>query len=488
MAAPMAVPAALPAQGVWQLALAQALAVLLAATSAALYARWLQPAQLAGWLLALGVARAGVLVLEGGMKTALVRCAHLPDAAQLQRLQRQTTGLALAGSASAAGAALWLAAGGHLASGQAWLLAICPAAYFCSHPPLPPALARLERAGRFGAVGRAEGLSLLLEFVLPALLLAAGLAPVVAFAVAVVLARVLRTAWIVRAASALPAETTVAAPAGLALWRDGASVQAVAGLSMLRDQMHLWLLGPWFGGTWAGVYALAATACALAAQVPVQTAARVALPALRHCPPPARWAALWRQTRLLSLACLPPLLLLPAWLAWADAQLWAGAWAQALPLLPWMLVRMVAGVALTTLGAGLLLAPGAWTAARAHAVWTALEVGLAIAALAAWGPRGLVMAGALGGWLGLLLFLRWASPAGTAWWRHLPALLGALLLRPSLALAALLAAWVQWQPQGLAAATLALPLCWLAEHPVRRAMRAWLVPAAVPADAGAAQP
>ena len=319
--APVSRPAA---QGVAQLALAQALAVLLAATAAALYARWLQPAQLAGWLLALGVARAGVLVLEGGLKTALVRRADLPDTAQLQRLVRMTSWLALAGSAAAAGVAGWLAAQGHLSGDQAWLLAICPAAYFCSHPPLPVALARLERTGRFGVVGRAEGASLLLEFALPAVGLALGLAPVVAFGVAVVLARALRTAWIVRAAAALPAEVALAMPAGAptpALWRDGASVQAVAGLSMLRDQMHLWLLGPWFGRRLGGY--LCPGRHGLRAGRPGTCADGKRAWPCQHCGnvrrPPAGRPCCGRPG-CWPCACLPPLLLLPAWLAWADAQ------------------------------------------------------------------------------------------------------------------------------------------------------------------------
>jgi len=468
----MSTPGSPPARGVWQLALAQALAVLVAATAAVLYARWLQPAQLAGWLLALGVARAGVVLLDGGLKTALVRRDGLPDSASLRRLQRQATALALSAAVLVCLVAAVLATSGRIDSGQAWLLAVCPAAYFCCQPPLPLALARLERAGCFGTVGRAEGSALLLEFALPALLLAAGLAPAAACGLAVVLARLLRTGWIVAAARALPAPAAAGPAAGMPLWRDGASVQAVAGLSMLRDQMHLWLLAPWFGAAWAGLYSLAGTACALASQAAVQTAARVALPGLRMLADAARWQAMLRQTRLLAIACLPPLLLLPAWLAWADAQLWAGTWAQALPLLPWMLLRMVAGMALTTLGVGLLLAPDHWTAARTHAAWTALEIMLAVLALALWGPIGLAMAGALGGWVGLLLCLRAATPAATPWWPRLPPLLAALLLRPSLALAALLAAWVQQQPQALGAATLALPLCWLAEPAVRRALRA----------------
>lgn len=463
-----------PVRGVLQLAAAQALAVLAAAGAAVLYARWLQPAQLAGWLLALAVARAGLLLLDGGLKTSLVRAAALPEAATLARLQRQAAWLALLLSLAVVGAAAALAATGRLGADAAWLLALCPLAAFACQPPLPVALARLERAGHFGPVGRAEAVSLLLEFAGPALLLAAGVAPVPAFVLATGVARGWRTARLLAAAQRLrPLPRSGPPLSTAAAWRDGASVQAVAALSMLRDNAHLWLLGPWHGAAWAGLHGLALTACTLVSQVAVATAARVALPRLRACTPAQRWPLLLRQTRLLAMAGLPPLALLPAWLAWADARLWSGSWAAALPLLPWLLLRMVAGVGLTTLGAGLLLAPGAWTAARCHARWTALELALAAVALATLGPTGLAMAGVPGAWLGLLLFLRAATPAGTPWQPRLAPLLAAMLARPSLALALGLAAWVHLRPQALGAATLALPLCWLAEPALWRRAAAW---------------
>lgn len=469
-----------PARGVLQLAAAQALAVLAAAGAAALYARWLQPAQLAGWLLAVAVARAGLLLLDGGLKTSLVRAAVLPDATTLQRLQQQAAWGAALLALGVVGMAAALAASGRLGADAAWLLALCPLAAFACQPPLPVALARLERAGCFGDVGRAEGAALLLEFTGPALLLAAGLAPVPAFVAATAAARVWRTARLLAAAQLLrPLPRSGPPLSTAAAWRDGASVQAVAGLSMLRDNAHLWLLGPWHGAVWAGVHGLALTACTLASQVAVTTAARVALPRLRACTPAQRWPLLLRQTRGLAIACLPPLTLLPAWLAWADARLWSGSWAAALPLVPWLLLRMAAGVGLTTLGAGLLLAPGAWTAARCHARWTALELALAVAALATLGPSGLAIAGVPGAWLGLLLFLRGATPAGTPWQPRLLPLLAAMLARPSLVLALGLAAWVQQRPDALAAATLLLPLCWLAEPALWRRAAAWRRPVAV---------
>ena len=454
---------------------ANLLALLAAAVAAALYARWLDAPALALWASALALARGGQLLLDGGLKTALVRRDGLPDDATLARLGRWCAAVA----AMLTGAVLLLAAWqwhrGRLDPGQALLLGVYPAAYFLTYPAMFTALARLERAHRFAAVGRAEGASVLVEFALPALAIAAGTPAWLAFTVAVALARSLRCAWIRRAAHRLEVAVRAAVPPaggpGLrAVLGEGLGVQAVAALSMLRDQTHLWLLGPWFGAHWAGSYTLAMTACALLSQASVQTASRVALPLLRAATPQARWQRVLAQTRLLALCTLPPLALLPAALAHADAAWWGGRWADAVTLAPWLALRMVAGVATTTLGAWLMVARTPWASARAHAAWTACEIAAAAAALACWGPLGLAIAGAASAWAGVFVFLAMAAP-GRSPWPRLRALLPLLLARPSAAAALLLALAVHAVPAVLPLAAAGLPLAWLAEPSVRR----WLL-------------
>ena len=462
--------------GVLALGIAHALALLAAAGAASLYAGWLAPADFASWAMALALARAGQLLLDGGFKTALVRRASLPSDASLRRLRRCSMGLAMLASLLLAAVVL-LPAWPGLAGGNRALLLLYPAAYLLSYPAMFIAQARLERAQQFRALGQAESAGVLVEFGLPVLLMAAGLAPLWALLPGVWLARCGRCGWLVLAARRLqaPGQAPLAVQAApdARLWRDAAGVQAVALLSMLRDSMHLWLLAPWFGAGWAGAYAWAFTACALLGQVGVLTAARTALPALRALAPALRWPAVLAQVRWLAIATLPPMLMLPAWLAWADARLWQGHWQAALVLLPWVVARWLGGVATGSLGAWLLVARQPWAAARAHALWAAAEMVVAAAALAWFGPTGLALAAALSVWVGVLVFLRAAEP-GLPWWPRVLALLRVLLLRPSLVAAALLAAWTAADAAALPAASLALPLCWLAEPALLRRVRPWL--------------
>jgi len=465
--------------GVLGLGLANALALLAAVAAAAVYARWLEPAEFAQWALALGLARAAQLLLDGGLKMALVRRQDAPSTAVLQRLVRISACIAVLLTLLAVLTTLAVVHSGKLDGASAVLFIGIPAAYLLSYPGLFAPLARLERAQRFGDIGRAEGGSVVLEFVLPVLGLWAGLPFEWAFAAAAVAARGLRTFWVRQAAGRLVDSGSDNAgacvnpsPRTHVLLKEAGGMQLVAGLSMLRDQMHLWLVLPWFGAHWAGQYGLALMACALASQVAVQTVARVSVPALRSTEPAAQWPQVLARLRTLALFTLPPLALLPAWMASLNTLAWDGRWELAVLIVPWLCLRMVAGVATTVLGSWLLVAGSPWRNAQAHAAWTACEAAAAVLALAVFGPMGLAISGALSAWFGIALFLHATrasvSSAGKAGWGPL---LRTLLLRPSLAAVLALAGWVYLQPQHLLLATLLLPLAWLLEAPVRRWLR-----------------
>jgi hypothetical protein len=385
----------------------------------------------------------------------------------------QILSLALAALLVVAGtvAAGWFWSTARLTAGEAALYAAYLAAYLLPYPPLFGALARLERAQSFGAIGRAEGLSVALEFSLPAAAMLLGLPYWLAFVLAALLARMVRSAWIIVAARGVMGEASPAGCGGPAtLLREGTGVQAIAALSMVRDQMHLWLLAPWFGATWAGLYSFALTACALACQPFVQTGSRVALPALRAAGRDGQWPMVLEQIRRLAIRVLPALSLLPAWLAYADSHLWEGRWHEAVALMPWFCLRMVAGVATTSLGAWSLVSRTPWATARTHALWTGIEVAVAAAGLLLWGPRGLAIGSAVAGWAGVLLFMNAGLGRAqlAAGWREL---LPALLAHPALWIALSLALWVQAQPAALPWATAALPLAWWANSLVGR--KAW---------------
>lgn len=401
-------------RGTGTLGAAQALALLAALGSAGAYAAWLDARQLAVWALALGAGRAAMLLVDGGFKTALVRHPQGLSARAERRLTRRVGALALVLSGLAAAAAALLAGRGVAPLADAALVAVAVVCYLLSHAVSLVALARLERAGSFHPVGRAEGAATVLEFVLPAALLAAGIHASWALAAGMVAGRLGRAVWLRIGAGA--AGTAAAQRTGCEAlpWRDGLALQGIAALSMLRDQVHLWLVGPWFGAAWAGAYAFGLMACALASQVLAATAARTAVPALRPLSPVRRAVYAAHSLRRLALWSLPMLALTLPLLHAADAWLWNGRWQLALSLLPGLLMRMVGGLPLAVLAPWLLVTVTPLAAARLHLQWTLADLLLALAALALLGPVGLAVSWALGGALGTLWFAHALRPHGLA--------------------------------------------------------------------------
>jgi O-antigen/teichoic acid export membrane protein len=418
----------IPVQGLGSLGIAHALALLASLASAAVYAQWLDAGTLAGWAVALTAARASLLLLDAGLKTALVRRADALAAAGQRLLQRAT---AVAASLLVAGVALaaWMAPLAWLPAPGLTVLAV--AAYLLSHTLLLPAIVQLERQGHFGAVGRAEALGTLIEFGAPALLMALGVAPLPALSFGLVVGRLLRAGLLVHAVRSTSvreqpgAEQAVRAP-DAGLLREGLQLQGVALLSMARDTLHLWLLGPWFGAHWAGAYAFAMMACMVASQALVSLAARVALPALRPLSPAARLDVAGRALRLLAMVVLPPLAVL-ALLPWWGAPWLGERWDTALALLPALVLRVVITAPLAVLSPWLLVQAKPAVSLRVHAIWTAAETLATVAALAALGPTGLAWVWPLGGVLGLVLCVRALRAHGVSL-APLPAM---LLRRPA---------------------------------------------------------
>jgi O-antigen/teichoic acid export membrane protein len=460
------------------LGLANAVSLASAVCASAVYAAWLSDEVFGQWAMALTAARCCVLLLDGGIKTALVRRHAEPDAATQRGVQRWCAGMAGLLIAVLGLALPLLVHGGGLSTSAALLLWSYPAVCLLAHVRLPVPLARLERAQRFDVVGRAEGLAVTVEFLLPLAWLAAGAPAWVAFPVSALVARSLRTAWVVNAArgDAFPLAAAGGGTDGgrvalrRLLWGEGAGLQAVALLSLLRDSMHLWLLAPWFGSGWAGHYALALTACALASQVAAATASRVLLPALRGTSAAAQWLLVLARTRQLAVCTLPLVALVPGALAWVDAGLWSGRWHEAVAIAPWLALRMVGGTAATVVGAWLLVVRSPWHSAAAHAAWTLSDLALAAVALAVAGPEGLAWALAIGVWPGLAWLLRAATPA-VGWQQRARLawmLLKVVLERPSAWAALALAAVLHLYPGWTLWALPCVPLCWLAEAGFRR--------------------
>jgi len=361
------------------------------------------PAEFGIYAGALAIAKLGTTVLDGGLKIALVKHHDTVAPGVLRALFLGSMGASILAVLLLVMVVATLAALNLLEAGNAFFFALYGAAYFLTYPLLFIPLAQLERAQRYTPVARAETLSISIEYALPALLWLMVAPGFWSFILAAWIARGLRTslmlaasddrAWLPRGSTPQwhEAKSAVARRAG----------PANRGIAVHAARQHpLLLVGPWFGKEWAGLYAWALQLCAVASQVFVQTASRVALPALRLTKGmDSRWKATLTQITWLTIFTAPPLVFLTD-----IAHVANEACSTPNGQLPWPAAlpdrSHASGTSDHALGSLVLAERDARAYAVANAWWTGGEVVVAATMLWLYGPIGLAWSYAFMAWLG----------------------------------------------------------------------------------------
>ena len=413
-------------------------AALLAAIGGYLaYSRLLSPADFALYASALAIAKFGTMLLDGGIKIALIK-----EGATLREGGYRSAFLACALLAAASIVVLGLVLGGlaaetGVAASTAAFLGTYAAAYFTTYPILVIPLADLERNMLFGAVARAEGLTICVEYGLPAVLWIAIRPGLWTFVASAWLARGLRAALLLASTSNRSWLRSTCAPDWRrlkSLFGVGFQFQLAALASLLRDSLHLVMVGPLFGREMAGLYAWVLQLCGVTSQVFVQTASRVSLPwLLATDDDESRWRRTLLQIMWLTVLSFPPLLCLRYIAPAADHAFFRDKWASALVLLPFLIWRMLPGLATTPLGTMLIAQRGSGGYASANAIWAFAEVAAAGACMYALGAYGLAVSYSFMAWFGVVLFAVRAQGKAA-----IGVVLKVLLLRPSAWIAAIL--------------------------------------------------
>jgi O-antigen/teichoic acid export membrane protein len=430
-------------RGVVAMTAANTVALAMVIFSYILYSRLMTPAQFGIYSGALAIAKLGTTLLDGGLKISLIKHHEDVSPGGLRAL--------FIGSAVASIIAVLLLttvaftfASLHLFEiDNALFYTMYGAAYFLAYPFLFIPLAQLERKQQYTPIAKVEALSVSIEYALPALLWLLVAPGFWSFILAAFISRGLRTALILTASKDrkwLKRNSKPLWHEGKVLLREGIGLQVAVALSMVRDNIHLLVVGPWFGKEWAGLYAWAMQLCAVASQVFAQTATRVALPALRLIHGiDARWKATLTQITWLTIFTAPPLVFLTDIARATNEYLFNSKWTAALILLPFLIVRMLPGLATTPLGSLVLAERDARAYAVVNAWWTGGEVVVATTLLWLYGPIGLAWSYSFMAWLGVAAFLRQLPlPA------RFISLLPPLLLRPSLWAAIALVLIYRW--------------------------------------------
>ena len=407
------------------------------------YSRLLTPGEYGIYAGALAISRLGTMALDGGLKIALIKHSLSASPSVLRALflgscaSATFTGLLLAATVAIA------AYIGALSKDTALFFALYGGAYFATYPFLFIPLAELERTQKFRPVAKAEALTISIEYALPALLWVAVKPGFWSFVVAAWLARALRSAMVAMSADDRGWLTGRDSPDWIGmkrLFREGFGLQIAVMTSIVRDSLHLIIVGTWFGKEWAGLYAWALQLCAVSSQVFVQTATRVGLPALRNTNSSARrWQGTQTQIIWLTILCASPLAFLPHIADAANTTFFEGKWIAAVPLLPFLIARMLPSLVITPLSALILVERDAKVYAVANVQWTVAEIFVAMLLLYWLGPMGLAWSSSFMAWFGLATFSS-KLPYPSAF----KSLFSNLMLRPSMWVAIALSGLYWW--------------------------------------------
>lgn len=404
-----------------------------------LYSRLLSANQFGVYSAALAVGNLGTLVLDGGVKVSIIKHATPPTRGEeraLLKLMLAFSVVLLVALISLRGLVVHFYP---VLSAQAGFVASFTGVYLLTYPWIGLSTAQLERRLDYSRLAWIESTGLILERAAPAAFLYFTGAGMYAFVWGLALGRVLRVA----ALAHQHAVTIGRCPEGsyrsaVQIVKEGAWYQLAVGSSLVRDNLHLILIGPLYGAAWVGYYAWGLQLCILASQIFVQISARISIPIAAQRPKfRDRWHSVIRQIGLLTAITAP---ILAAGIVAAPSavhHLFADKWRPALVLLPYLFLRMLPGAASAPLGALVLVEQGARSFAIAAWLWTLAEVFMGAAAARLLGPEGLAVSYAAAAWAGIY-FLVHALKRGTA--KNLSGIVSAIFTRPALWASLLVAA------------------------------------------------
>jgi O-antigen/teichoic acid export membrane protein len=121
------------------------------------------------------------------------------------------------------------------------------------------------------------------------------------------------------------------------------------------------------------------------------------------------WRVSQYQIKLLTLLTGPILVVMLIAVPSINENFLNGKWSAAISLLPLLFARMLPGLAITPVGAMLMVHKGGRIFAMANITWTILEFVIGGIFIILIGPKGLAWSYALVAWLGLWIFLFYMS-------------------------------------------------------------------------------
>lgn len=443
-----------------------------------LYSRLLSPEKFGLYSIALAIGLAGIFILDGGLKTALIKERHSFTKTQLGSVISWLMALSFLLILLLAAAYRPITFFFPTLGPDYGFLALFTAIYLLSYPFILVPTAQLERKLEYSRLAWIESISTVIERAGAVPLLLWTSLDIYSFALALAVGRLFRaTAVNIMLPVAPQRPTRSQLNSMLPLIKEGLSIQAANGTALIRDNLHILIIGPLFGKIWVGYYAWGLQLCMVLSQAFVQISSRVSLPLMAQADSNERWEICIRQIRFLTMFSAPvmavSLLLLPG----VNDQFFDGKWAPIITLLPVLYIRMLLGIAITPIATLVQIQSGGFVFMRSNLIWTFVEGLSALATCIVCGPSGLAFSYAIVAIIGLGIY---TAALGSIQTRKINSILNAVISRPSLWLALALATIaiafkvnipIAISPQGLAtfcAATALITFSYLLEKDIRK--------------------
>lgn len=402
------------------------------------YSRILSPAEFGLYSIALTIGSVGIFILDGGLKTAIIK-----DAAGLSpRIQSVMLSWLL--GISVALSLLFLALRYPLTHffpamrGDYLFLTLFAIVYLLTYPFIVISTAFLERKLDYSRLSWVEATSIVMERggAVPLLLWTnLGIYSFVLALLAGRLFRVLAVSVSHRVRLCCPRREELRGV--MPLMTEGGWIQFATGFSLVRDNLHVLLIGPFYGKAWVGYYSWGLQLCMVLSQAFVQVSARISLPRMaQDADNESRWQICISQIRYLTILTAPVLAAALLVLPGVNASLFLGKWTPVFSLLPFLFLRMLAGMAITPVGTLVPVQCGANIFARATFIWTVLEIVGAMLLIALIGSKGLAVSYSFMAFLGLTVYIR---VLGSDFTQRLREVFAAVFCRPSLYISLIMA-------------------------------------------------
>jgi|HubBroStandDraft_6_1064221.scaffolds.fasta_scaffold11604_6 O-antigen/teichoic acid export membrane protein len=378
------------------------------AVSYVVYSRLLTAQEFGAYAAALAVGNLAVLVLDGGIRTSIIKHATALTRAEEGVLLKYMLAfsalllLALFFGQTAVGRFY------PAASTQTGFVALFAAVYLVTYPWIGLSTAALERSLAYSHIAWIESIGVVFERAAPAFFILLGHFRLGAFVIGLMLGRAVRIILLARLHSVSLVRGPGASFAVVrSLLKEGLWFQLGGAASLVRDNLHVIIVGPLFGALWVGYYAWALQLCTLASAIFVQISSRVSLSVTaRSTQFSERWSTVARQLATLTAITAPILAAVILAAPNLDHMFFGDKWHPALTLLPLLCARMIPGIASAPVGMLLLVERGASKYAMALWVWTALELAAAYAAVKLIGSYGLAVSYAIAAWFGVFVLAK----------------------------------------------------------------------------------